>query len=120
MEVPTTVVEHAQAGLRQGFRWLGEIVHRTIGVGPGKYQIDFLLVVPSPLPSRTSPPGQAQSVGSAVGPIQVLDAPFFVGRTPTGRYGTVFLAGATASVEEAASSKSAAARASASSGGANE
>ena len=34
MEVSTstTVVEQAQAGLRQGFRWLGEIVHRTIGV----------------------------------------------------------------------------------------
>ena len=36
MEVSTstTVVEQAQAGLRQGFRWLGEIVHWTIGVGP--------------------------------------------------------------------------------------
>ena len=69
MEVSTstTVVEQAQAGLRQGFRWLGEIVHRTIGVGPGEYQIDPLLV-PSPLPSRTSPPGHAQSIGSVVGP----------------------------------------------------
>ena len=65
MEVSTstTVVEQAKAGLRQGWRWLGEIVHRTIGVGPGEYQIDPLLV-PSPLPSRTSPPGQAQSIGS--------------------------------------------------------
>ena len=83
MEVSTStmVVEQAQAGLRQGFRWLGEIVHRTIGVGPGKYQIDLL------------------------------------GRTPTERYGTVVLAGATASVEEAASSKPPTARASASSGG---
>ena len=51
---------------------------------------------------------------------KVLDAPFFVGRTPTGRYGTVVLAGATASVEEAAASKSPTARASASSEGANE
>ena len=34
---------------------------------PGEYQIDPLLV-PSPLPSRTSPPGQAQSIGSVVGP----------------------------------------------------
>ena len=42
MEVSTstTVVEQAQAGLRQGFRWLGEIVHWTIGAGPGEYQID--------------------------------------------------------------------------------
>ena len=51
---------------------------------------------------------------------EVLDAPFFVGRTLTGRYGTLVLAGATASVEEAAASKSPTARASASSGGANE
>ena len=118
MEVSTstTIVEQAQAGLRQGFRWLGEIVHRTIGVGPGEYQIDPLLVS-SPLPSRTSPRGHAQSIGSVVGPTnsksEVLDAPFFVGRT-------VVLAGATASVEEAAASKSPTARASASSGGANE
>ena len=80
------------------------------------------LLVPSLLPSRTSP-GQAWSIGSVVGPTtpnQVLDAPFVVGRTPTGRYGTVVLAGATASVQEAASSKPPTSRASASSGGANE
>ena len=69
MEVSTstTVVQQAQAGLRQGFRWLGEIVHRTMGVDPGEYQIDPLLI-PSPLPSRASPPGQAGSTGSVVGP----------------------------------------------------
>ena len=117
MEVSTstTVVEQAQAGLRQGFRWLGEIVHRTIGVGPGEYQIDPLLV-PSPLPSRTSPPGHAQSIGSVVGPTTPNQRSLM---PPSAKYGTVVLAGATASVEEAASSKSPTARASASSGGAN-
>ena len=76
MEVSTstTVVEQAQAGLRQGFRWLGEIVHRTIGVGLREYQIDPLLV-PSPLPPRTSPPGQAQSIGSVVGPTTPIRSP---------------------------------------------
>ena len=43
MEVSTstTVVEQAQAGLRQGFRfrWLGEIVHRTTGVGLGSIKL---------------------------------------------------------------------------------
>ena len=117
MEVSTstTVVEQAQAGLRQGFRWLGEMVHRTVGAG--EYQIDPLLV-PSPLPSRTSPPGQAQSIGSVVGPTtpnqRSLMPPSSWGRTPTGRYGTFVFAGATASVEEAAASKSPTARASAS------
>ena len=48
----TTVVQQAQAGLRQGFQWLGEIVHRTMGnVRPGEFQIDPLLV-PSPLPTQ--------------------------------------------------------------------
>ena len=37
------VVQQAQAGLRQGFQWLGEIVHRTMGnVRPGEFQIDAL------------------------------------------------------------------------------
>ena len=51
---------------------------------------------------------------------KVLDAPFFVGRPPTGRYGTIVLAGANVSVEEAAACQPLTARASASPGGANE
>ena len=38
----TTVVQQAQAGLRQGFQWLGEIVHRTMG---NVFQTDPLLAV---------------------------------------------------------------------------
>ena len=92
----TTVVEQAQDGLRQGFRWLGEIVHRTIGVGPGEYQIDPLLV-PSPLPSRTSPPGHAQSIGSVVGPTTPNQRSLMPPSSWEER--------ATASVEEAAASR---------------
>ena len=64
----TTVVQQAQAGLRQGFQWLGEIVHRTMGnVRPGEFQIDPLLV-PSPLPSVESPPGQVDAAAGVVVP----------------------------------------------------
>ena len=64
----TTVVQQAQAGLRQGFQWLGEIVHRTMGnVRPGEFQIDPLLV-PSPLPSVESPPGQIDAAVGVVVP----------------------------------------------------
>ena len=64
----TTVVQQAQAGLRQGFQWLGEIVHRTMGnVRPGEFQIDPLLV-PSPLPSVESPPGQIDAAAGVVVP----------------------------------------------------
>ena len=64
--VQKEVSTSTQAGLRQGFRWLGEIVHR-VGSIKLSIKIDPLLV-PSPLPSRTSPPGHAQSIGSVVGP----------------------------------------------------
>ena len=64
----TTVEQQAQAGLRQGFQWLGEIVHRTMGnVRPGEFQIDPLLV-PSPLPSVESPPGQSDAAAGVVVP----------------------------------------------------
>ena len=64
----TTVVQQAQAGLRQGFQWFGEIVHRTMGnVRPGEFQIDPLLV-PSPLPSVESPPGQIDAAAGVVVP----------------------------------------------------
>ena len=93
----TTVVEQTQAVLRRGFRWLGEIVHRTIGM---EYQIDpcwFHHVAIKDVPTRSGSVDWERS-GTHNPKSKVLDAPFFVKRTPAGRYGTVVPAGATASV----------------------
>ena len=84
MEVSTstTVVEQAQAGLRQGFRWLGW------------GQASFKLILAGAITVATKDvPARSRSVDwERSGTTEVLDAPFFVGRTVTERYGPVILA----------------------------